>query len=125
MRLTLVVMAVCAGLLGCGAATSREVDAGDAVAPRGADAAAKEPPSIVRIDATPSQVPCAPCSVNGDCGEYGAGCVASEGGGPGYCAPGCNKDRYCAPDRTCADVSDPSALTWAACLPIGGCAATP
>jgi len=118
-------LAVAASVVGCGAAIRVDADAGDAAVRGDAEAPSSDPPSIVRIDATPPQAACDRCSVNSDCGEYGSGCMANDGGGPGYCAPGCNKDRYCAPDRTCADVSDPSGLTWAACLPIGGCAAAP
>jgi len=108
----------------CGAAERVGKDAGDTADHGDQDATSSEFPSIVGSDATPAPAMCAPCTANSDCGEGGDACVALDGGG-GYCAPGCNKEGYCTPDRACARVADPTGQAWAACVPIGGCAAAP
>ena len=113
--------AVAAGLLGCGDAVHLETDAGEGANRADADVPLGNPPSIVASDATPPAASCPPCTSNDDCGTSGAACVASDGPSHGYCAPGCNKEGYCTPDRACARVSDPNGLTWSACLPVGGC----
>jgi hypothetical protein len=60
-------------------------------------------------------VACEPCDANAACGGPQAACVASQGAP--FCAPGCSKDGFCTPDRTCTWVTDPAGLRWRACLP--------
>ena len=122
MLLTLARIGVPIAALACGAAVRAGSDAGNRVDGAEEDASSGDRPSIVGSNATPPPAVCIACSANDNCGEAGTACVVRDAGGS-YCAPGCNKEGYCTPDRVCTRVSDATGLAWAACVPIGGCSA--
>jgi hypothetical protein len=96
-------------IAGCGGMTAAEASGDDAQAPPAV-------PSFGDAGGTMrAPVACEPCAANDACGGPQAACVASLG--PAFCAPGCSKDGFCASDRTCTWVSDPTGRPWRACLP--------
>ncbi|HEY8040255.1 MAG TPA: hypothetical protein VIF15_10705 [Polyangiaceae bacterium] len=105
---TAVACVLAAALLACGGAV-----ASDPAADGGA------PPEIPAfgdggVTALPPAV-CTPCPDDGKCGPQ-VGCFA-RGSGAGTCEPGCSKDGFCTPDRTCAWVKDLAGQAWRACVP--------
>src|SRR5207248_556352 len=102
-------------LLACGAATDDHQGPPKGTTPAASSAA---PPFVVLGgDASPPPSRRIPCNADKSCESPGTACVASAGG-RGYCAPGCNKEGYCTPDRVCRSATDTAGLSWKACLPL-------
>jgi len=104
---------------GCGATTSiDEVSTAGPSAPPSSSASN----DFVFGDGGAPPTFCEACRTRADCPPSEWCVPPAAGDGPGYCAPGCSKEGFCAADEVCASV--PGAAggdAWRACLPRRGC----